>query len=156
MSKSLLFRSGALTTDVKYLVKSYIHVCRYQSNHHGDITSDDYFNDYKHQFVIPFFAKPSTNVQICYVDTDNNFNMGYLIYGWSQEDRHLVIHQLYVNKDDREHGVAKRLIASVYPDYKTKPIICTTYYKILPRLMKTYPNLTFNPYVLLATPKDQA
>lgn len=153
---SLAFRHGE-ASDLPFIISSWVKSAR-KGERHVFMTNDDYFKFYRNK-VIRLLS--TSFVRVIYDTVAPEVIIGYAVYTLTPED-YLVLHYVYIKKLLWNQGYARKLIADIYPDYKSKPVITTSlalfqtgYDKYNDKneaighrvgLTDRYPLLSYNPY----------
>lgn len=136
---------AAEPNDLVYLLACWLEGAR-KGERHSFMRDQEYFTFYRHR-IIKLLSQ--SFVRIAYEESAPDLIVGFIVYQFGS-DQELVIHWASVRKLMWNCKIAKNLIASVYPDYATKPIVTTSLLVFHNKLGSKYPNFIYNPYALEA------
>lgn len=107
---------------------------------------DKQFFAYHHKVLERILARPTTTVTVACKPGEENTIFGYLITEFFAAENKTIIHFVYVKDAFRGFGVAKQLLETV----KLNPNVCyfSHWTFAVDELIKKYPGMTYNPYLI--------
>lgn len=138
---AILYRP-AEPTDLPYFLSTWLQGARtWDCN--SFMSNNDYFKYYRNE-VIQILG--SCFIKVAYEESVPEIITSWLAYSLTPSQE-LIIHFVYTRSKLWKRGMARDLIASVYPDL-SKPIFATMLpKKLYIAIREQHPNIHFNPYL---------